>query len=94
MTDPLEALTRPHEPLAPRAAFASRLRARLVAELGLDPASSVPTVHLPERKSAMTPTPTPTTTTSTAAPAETPAADEPTAETPVPEAADTATTES
>lgn len=36
MTDPFDALASPPEPQTPRPRFARQLRARLVAELGLD----------------------------------------------------------
>ena len=64
MTDPFDALARPAEPQTPRPRFARQLRARIVAELGLDAAPDVqPTIELPERKPAVsTTTTTPTTT--------------------------------
>jgi uncharacterized glyoxalase superfamily protein PhnB len=53
MTDPFETLRSPYEPLAPREDFAQQLRARVVAALGLDDLSLLPTVTLPERTIAM-----------------------------------------
>ncbi len=58
MTDPFEALSLPNEPRQPRPRFVRDLRARLVGELGIDDATSLPIVPLPERKPAMTPTTT------------------------------------
>lgn len=60
MTDPFDDLSAPIEPVAPRRRFARDLRARLLAELGLDPADVAPTVPLPPRRStvsATTPSP-------------------------------------
>ena len=51
MTDPFDALSTPVEPQTPRPAFARELRARVVAELGLDPADAVPD-HRPAREEA------------------------------------------
>lgn len=51
MTDPFDALSSPPEPQTPRPRFARELRARLVAELGLD--QDVPTVDLPDRRPHM-----------------------------------------
>jgi len=63
MTDPFNALASPPEPQTPRPRFARQLRARLVAELGLDAEPAVqPTVLLPERKPATSTTTAPTTT--------------------------------
>ena len=59
MTDPFDALARPLEPEEPPAAFTRSLRARLVAELGLDEPDPVPTVRLPERRPAVATTSTP-----------------------------------
>lgn len=58
MTDPFEDLAMPITPQQPRPAFARRLRARLVEELGLDPHTAVPTVDLPRRRPMPTTTPT------------------------------------
>jgi len=60
VTDPFDALARPAERELPRARFARELRARLVAELGLDELDTYPTLR-PERSRPM-----PTTTTSSA----------------------------
>ena len=59
MTDPFDALARRYEPLAPPAEFTLELRARVLAELGLPESQHPPTVHLAERKPAMSTT-TPT----------------------------------
>jgi PhnB protein len=64
--DPFEALARPIEPQTPRPGFARELRARLVAELGLEGAD-VPTIDLP-RRAAMTTTPAATAVASVATP--------------------------
>jgi PhnB protein len=56
MTDPFDALSSPIEPQAPRPTFARALRARVVAELGLDPLGAVPTIDLPQRSRTMTTT--------------------------------------
>jgi uncharacterized glyoxalase superfamily protein PhnB len=57
MTDPFDALASPLEPQTPRPAFARDLRNRLVAELGLDPATALPTdlptIDLPPRSRTM-----------------------------------------
>lgn len=58
MTDPFDALAHPYEPVTPRAHFTRRLRARVLAELGLTDAEPQPTVHLAERKPAMSTTTT------------------------------------
>lgn len=52
MTDAFDQLTAPAGPASPRPSFARELRARLVAELGLDldPVAAVPTVAIPRRK--------------------------------------------
>jgi PhnB protein len=54
--DPFDALALPVEAQHPRPRFARDLRARLVAELGLDP--TIPTVQLPGRTPMTTTTPT------------------------------------
>lgn len=59
--DPLEDLTTPVERQQPRPSFARSLRARLAAELGIDP-DHPPTVQLPERKAMSTTTSAPPTT--------------------------------
>lgn len=61
MTDPFDALTSPPEPRTPRPRFARQLRARILAELGLEESDVQPTIALPERKTAMSTT-SPTTT--------------------------------
>jgi len=61
MTDPFEALRSPYEPRPPREEFARRLRARVVAALGLDDGESIPTITLPERSRVMPATILPTT---------------------------------
>jgi PhnB protein len=66
MTDPFEALRSTHEPRPPREEFARRLRARVVAALGLDDGDAVPTITLPGRSRAMPGTIPPTTPTTTA----------------------------
>jgi PhnB protein len=66
MTDPFEALRIPYEPRAPREEFARRLRARVVAALGLDDGDSIPTITLPERSPTMPATNVRTTPTATA----------------------------
>lgn len=53
MTDPFDALASPVEPQTPRPSFARELRARVVAELSLDPADVLPTIDLPQRSPAM-----------------------------------------
>ena len=57
MTDPFVALASPLEPQTPRPAFARDLRNRLVAELGLDPGTALPTdlptIDLPPRSRTM-----------------------------------------
>jgi uncharacterized glyoxalase superfamily protein PhnB len=61
MTDPFESLAEPPIPLAPRPDFAARLRARIVAELGLTPkppeGAPMPEVreYTPARLHALTP---------------------------------------
>lgn len=74
MTDPFDALASPPEPQTPRPRFARQLRARLVAELGLEADPAVqPTIDLPERKPAMsTTTTTPSATATTVATTVTP----------------------
>jgi len=72
MTDPFEALRSPYEPRPPREEFARRLRARVVAALGLDDGDSIPTITLPERSRAMPATILPTTSPSTTATEVTP----------------------
>lgn len=54
MTDPFDTLAVPDGPVAPRAEFARRLRARLEREL--DPQGRLPTVPLPDRRTDMTTT--------------------------------------
>lgn len=69
MTDPFDALARPHEPRTPRAPFVRELRGRVVAALDLDELESYPEIRLPERKRAMTTTTTRPATEATDAPA-------------------------
>ena len=61
MTDPFDALSTPVEPQTPRPAFARALRARVVAELGLDPTDALPTIDLPTRSRPMSTTTAPAT---------------------------------
>jgi PhnB protein len=56
MTDPFDALSTPIEPQTPRPGFARALRARVVEELGLDPADALPTIDLPQRSPTMSST--------------------------------------
>jgi PhnB protein len=58
VTDPFEALALPTDRQDPRPAFARELRNRLVTELGLDPLTVLPTIDLPDRRSAMSTTTT------------------------------------
>jgi PhnB protein len=59
MTDPFDALEAPAVPREPRVDFTRTLRARLVAELGLDvAASTTPTIDLPRRRPMTMTTPT------------------------------------
>jgi PhnB protein len=66
VTDPFEMLRSPYEPLAPREDFAEQLRARVIAALGLEDISLLPTVNLSERTIAMPAASTQTTPTVTA----------------------------
>jgi PhnB protein len=50
MTDPFDALAVPPDSRAPRPSFARALRARLLAELDIDPTGAAPTIDLPGRK--------------------------------------------
>ena len=79
MTDPFDDLSTPVEPVTPRRRFARDLRARLVAELGLDPTDVTATGPLPPRRRTMSATTPPTTT---------PPAATPPATTPTPSSAD------
>jgi PhnB protein len=66
MNDPFETLRSPYEPLVPPEDFTQQLRARVLAALGLDDISSLPTVTPPERTIAMSIAGTQTTPTATA----------------------------
>lgn len=67
MTDPFDALARPSDRELPRARFARELRARVVAELGLDELDTYPILR-PERSRPMTTTTAPAATATSVTP--------------------------